>query len=87
MVLKFLLGFGAALVILWWVRKSLGLKNPAKNEMPGAEAKPRRTWYGKKKAALVACAHCGLHVPQGEAIAQQGRVYCSVAHLQAAADA
>lgn len=84
MFLKFLIGFGAALVILWWVRKSLGWKQPPKNDSAAANEKPNRTWYGKKKAVLLPCAHCGLHVPQTEAIVQQGKAYCSLAHLQAA---
>jgi uncharacterized protein len=29
---------------------------------------------------MVACAHCGLHVPQGEALSKDGRSYCCAAH-------
>jgi uncharacterized protein len=33
---------------------------------------------------MVACAHCGMHVPADEAIAGQGGApYCSAAHRQA----
>lgn len=32
---------------------------------------------------VVACAHCGIHVPQGETVADAaGRRYCSEAHRQ-----
>ncbi len=35
--------------------------------------------------AMVRCAHCGLHLPLGDAIAGPGdRVYCSAAHRSAA---
>lgn len=35
--------------------------------------------------AMVRCAHCGLHLPLGDAIAGPGdRVYCSAAHRNAA---
>ncbi len=29
---------------------------------------------------MVQCASCGLHLPQGEAIPDEGRWYCSEAH-------
>lgn len=31
---------------------------------------------------MVACAHCGLHLPAADAIAHQGHSYCSAAHQQ-----
>ena len=32
---------------------------------------------------MVRCAHCGLHVPAGEAVAAGGRWYCCEAHRAA----
>lgn len=33
---------------------------------------------------MVQCAHCGLHLPEGESIKDaQGHTYCGKAHLQA----
>jgi len=29
------------------------------------------------------CAHCGVHLPESEALAAEGRHYCSQAHLAA----
>jgi len=29
---------------------------------------------------MVACAHCGVHLPRGEALMQRGRSYCCQAH-------
>lgn len=29
---------------------------------------------------MVACAHCGLHLPRSEALAQGARYYCSPEH-------
>ncbi|WP_459867855.1 PP0621 family protein [Endothiovibrio diazotrophicus] len=29
------------------------------------------------------CAHCGLHVPKGEALYEDGHCYCSAAHREA----
>lgn len=34
---------------------------------------------------MVACAHCGLHIPQSEAVQQAGQLYCSQEHAQAQA--
>jgi uncharacterized protein len=35
-------------------------------------------------AAMVRCAHCGLHLPQTEAVPDDaGRSYCSTAHRAA----
>lgn len=34
-----------------------------------------------KADVMVSCAHCGLHLPTGEAVADaEGRLYCSDAH-------
>jgi uncharacterized protein len=32
---------------------------------------------------MVACAHCGLHVPASEALMLDDRPYCSAGHLEA----
>ena len=34
-------------------------------------------------ARMVQCAHCGTYVPEQEAIAREGRYYCTPAHLEA----
>jgi uncharacterized protein len=36
-----------------------------------------------KAVDSVQCAHCGLHLPRGEAIQRNDRFYCSQAHLKA----
>jgi uncharacterized protein len=35
---------------------------------------------GQKSARMVQCAHCGMYVPEHEALASGGRFYCSDAH-------
>ena len=41
-----------------------------------------------KPQTMVACAHCGLHLPQAEAVSDgAGRFFCSPEHRQAAARA
>jgi len=34
-------------------------------------------------ASMVACVHCGLHLPESEAIQKDGKHYCSEEHLKA----
>ena len=35
---------------------------------------------------MVRCVHCGVHVPESEAINERGRYYCSREHYNASAD-
>ena len=32
---------------------------------------------------MVRCAHCGVHLPEGESIQAEGRVFCSIEHRDA----
>ena len=41
---------------------------------------------GQKSAHMVQCAHCGVYVPEHEALASGGQFYCSAAHLEDATD-
>ena len=36
-----------------------------------------------KPQDMVACAHCGLHLPYNDAVVQRGVAYCSADHLRA----
>jgi uncharacterized protein len=33
-------------------------------------------------ASMVACAHCGVHLPESEAIQKDGKYYCCEEHLK-----
>jgi len=62
------------LVLLFWFGKGRG-GGAAGN---GA---PRRRTRGPQ--AMVSCAHCGLHLPQPDAVeGEGGRHYCSAEHLR-----
>lgn len=60
------------LAVVWWVwskRRPPGADEPSR---AGGEAQPER---------MVACAHCGVFMPQSDALAgQQGRFFCCDAH-------
>jgi uncharacterized protein len=64
---------------VWWFssRRRVRQSDQAAPKTPG-EARPPGV------AAMVACAHCGLHLPQPEALHDgAGRAFCSEAHRQA----
>ena len=43
---------------------------------PGRRAGPR----AGAPQDMVRCAHCGVHLPKGETLLQDGRSYCCTAH-------
>ena len=50
-----------------------GAGTAAKKSRPGAGGQP--------PAAMIACTHCGVHVPQPDTVTDgQGRRYCSESH-------
>jgi len=70
--LKFVLLIALAGVVFWWLRSRL--RGPA---APGAARKPEVP----RPQAMLACAHCGVHLPQADVVADAaGRPYCSDAH-------
>jgi uncharacterized protein len=58
------------LVVLavWLVRRALRKANPP----------VKSQWEGE----LVKCAHCGVHLPRGEAREARGALYCSDEHAR-----
>jgi uncharacterized protein len=68
----------AVALLLWWVfgRAARGAKPPSAKSPGESNAE-----------TMVECAHCGLHLPRGDALAARGLHYCSVAHRDAPPDA
>ena len=55
--------------LLWWLRRE---RPPAAPSTPAQPPAP---------SAIVRCAHCGLHLPQADALAdEQGEHYCCAEH-------
>ena len=69
-MLKYLLLMALAAAIWWHWRKS---------SQPSPEL--RRPEAPVQK--MVACATCGLHLPENEAISEDGRHYCCASHRPA----
>ncbi|MEP7138169.1 MAG: PP0621 family protein [Caldimonas sp.] len=70
---KLLLFLAAVFVLLWLLRGALGRRGGVR----GAPAP------AKEPQTIVACAHCGLHLPRDEALPGRGGVFCGDAHRAA----
>jgi len=75
--MKYLLVSAVLLVAFWWWRHNRDnhLNKPAPPPQP-----PRHT----PPSPMVTCRHCGLHLPQPEAVTGVVGVYCSTNHRQLA---
>ena len=70
--MKILLFLVAVFVLLWLLR--------------GATTNRRRVGAAKPPQApqpMIACAHCGVHLPRDEALPGRGGVFCGDAHRAA----
>ncbi len=48
---------------------------------PNADAPPStKAQTGAAPQAMLSCAHCGVHLPQSDALTEGQRAYCSDAH-------
>lgn len=70
-LLIFLLVLGG----IWWVRRAL-------QRMGDAARKARRQNRLDEPERVLACAHCGVHVPESEGVRDGSGFYCCEAHRQ-----
>lgn len=70
--MKYLLLF-ALLGVIWWVWKKRSEQFPSDSSAPRDPAPEK----------MVTCAHCGVHLPESDALLDGGRAYCNVAHRDA----
>lgn len=63
-------------LIIWLVYRMIYrvLNKPAKQEQVRHQEPSRN---------MVKCAHCGIHIPEGEALERDGHHYCSPEHRDA----
>lgn len=71
--MKYLLLFGI-LGIVWWLWRKRNA--PLRSGTPEAPVRPVEK--------MVACAHCGVHLPVGESLCEGDRHYCCEEHRRAA---
>lgn len=70
-MLRFLVILAAVFLLYLVVRKLLS--------KPAASKRPRAVEDVRK---MVRCEHCGLHVPENEAVNADGKPYCSQEHAR-----
>ncbi len=89
--MKYLLVLVVVIVVAWvMLGRSRGRGDKSQ---PRGDAAPKADAGGAEKAAgkrsgpadaaltMVACSHCGLHLPRADAVADaQGRLFCEDAH-------
>lgn len=70
--MKYLLLF-ALLGVLWWAWKKRN-ESQSRNDSAPLDRPPEK---------MVTCAHCGVHLPESDALLDGGRAYCNAAHRDA----
>lgn len=81
-MMKFLvLGAILALVFLVFFGRGRGKKPPEDASGGRSPREASKQAAGKDRQTMIACAHCGVHLPQDEAAFDAvGRPYCSAEH-------
>lgn len=74
--MKFLLVLLVVGIGLWMFTAKL--RGPRQGDDAGG--KPGDKAPGQAPLTMVECAHCGLHLPAGDALPEGSRLYCSDAH-------
>ncbi len=75
-MMKYLLIVGLALLVLWLLRRARTQVRPPDRPAPPPVGAPTE---------IVACAHCGVHLPRADAVSgARGLPYCGAAHQREA---
>jgi uncharacterized protein len=77
--MKFLVLLGLFVALVWLIR---GGRRGSRGGDSSASPRAGETREPSREV-MVACEHCGLNLPQGEALCADGRWYCSDAHRDA----
>lgn len=84
-MVRILILLAVVLGVIWWLRARAEARLAQQRAQQHArEASQRAAAEAAAPAAaepMVQCAHCGVHLPQGEAIAWRGLHYCRRSHL------
>jgi uncharacterized protein len=74
--MKYFLFLLTLFVLLWLLRGAL-------NRRRGGPGSSRSAPSSKSPQQMIACAHCGVHLPRDEALPGRGGVFCGDAHRTA----
>jgi uncharacterized protein len=77
--MKFLLVIAVVLIAFWIWRNN-------RQSDRGDDAPPATPRPGNRPARMVACSHCGTHVPETEQLIGRHGVYCCAEHRRQAQD-
>lgn len=77
--MRFLLLLIVAFIALLLINRALGNARRAVQQREN-EHRANNT----KAIGMVQCAHCGIHVPENEAVHYQNKSWCSLAHAKTA---
>jgi uncharacterized protein len=72
-MMKWLLLLAVIALVMWWTGAGRNARQAQVRQAARRRAAPE---------AMVACAHCGVHLPRGEAVADGQALFCSAAHRQ-----
>lgn len=75
--MKYLLVLAVIVLVLLWLTRSRASASKARSDQAAAPRSPE---------AMVSCAHCGVHLPRGDAVTGAQGLYCSEAHRLARGD-
>jgi uncharacterized protein len=77
----------AVVVVVGWLTLARRNRLPKRGKGTEADAGPSKTHNSKTRdtkdgpQTMLSCTHCGLHLPQADAVFDaQGRVFCGAAH-------
>ncbi len=83
-MIKYLVMLAVVGLVIWWIRRGR-----ASDEGPRAPPPKKGKAAPREPAAptpMLACAHCGVHLPEAEAVTDaSGRPFCGEAHRLAGA--
>ena len=80
-MMKYVLLLAVVGLALWWFKRRSA---EPRRKVPPAPQKPAPRAPAAEPLAMVACAHCGVHLPQADALTDAGgRPYCGEAHRAA----
>ncbi|WP_439113659.1 PP0621 family protein [Hydrogenophaga sp.] len=68
----------AVVLVAFWVWRNNRLTDDTDAQRPSARKKPAP----RQPTIMVACLHCGTHLPQNEAVQGRQGAYCSAEHRQ-----
>jgi uncharacterized protein len=79
-MLKYLV-VALVVVVVLWLMFGLPRRKPKPPQRGGQPAAPGRR--GGPPEPMLTCAHCGMHLPRGDALIAAGQAYCCAEHRDA----